>query len=437
MKRKVKQNRRADLTAFFQEMGAAVEREWRDAGYDSIRFPDIAAATLERFKASERIDPIDIVREIDAAPLTHQRDVEGNFSNLPITLFNAPRFYIDAYFWLDGTTAIHEHSFAGAFQVLTGSSLHGHYQFRATRAISPHFALGKLLLKENSLLSRGDIKNIIPGPTYIHSLFHLDRPSTTLTVRTITLPNSQPQFAYLHPGVAFDPFFRDPAIIKRVQAADVLLALNHPEADAIIGEMLASADSHTAFMLLSTAHGHLFHNELAGFKELSGKTDRWDALLRTARAKHGDDAAVFAAALIESRRQIAVINRRGYVTAAELRFFLALLLNLRDRKRILELVQKRYPSDPAVETVLNWIEELSRIQVVGESNALGIDNFDDFHLLVIESVVKEKSLAQMQRELRKIFRNENASFVNERVQTRYDELSHNALLMPLFNPGKN
>ena len=83
-------------------MGAAVERDWRDAGYDAISFPGMAAAALERFKASERIDPIDLLREIDAVPLTRQQDIEGSFSNLPLTLVSSTRFYIDLYFWLDG-----------------------------------------------------------------------------------------------------------------------------------------------------------------------------------------------------------------------------------------------------------------------------------------------------------------------------------------------
>ncbi|MFN2514442.1 MAG: hypothetical protein ABR568_23900, partial [Pyrinomonadaceae bacterium] len=57
-----------------------------------------------------------------AASLPHQYDVEGRFGNPPITLFAGPRFHIDVYYWLDGTTSIHQHSFTGAFQVLLGSS---------------------------------------------------------------------------------------------------------------------------------------------------------------------------------------------------------------------------------------------------------------------------------------------------------------------------
>ena len=123
--------------------------------------------------------------------------------------------------------------------MLSGSSLHGHYDFRVSRPVSPHFALGNLTLKDVRLLAPGDIRKIIPGRDYIHSLFHLDRPSTTLTVRTIGLPHAQPQFSYLPPGVAIDPFFSDPAIIKRAQTADVLFGMNHADADEIVGGMLA------------------------------------------------------------------------------------------------------------------------------------------------------------------------------------------------------
>jgi len=436
MRRKVKRNRGAELTGFFQEMGAAVEHEWRDAGYDANRFPEIAAATLERFKAPEQIDPVDVLREIERTPLSRQQDVEGSFSNLPLTLFNSTRFYIDLYFWLDGTTTIHQHGFAGAFQVLSGSSLHGHYDFRVGRQVSPYFALGNLTLKEVRLLERGDIRKIIPGRDYIHSLFHLDRPSTTLTVRTIGLPDAQPQFNYRPPGVAIDPFFNDPAIIKRIQTADVLLGMSHADADEIIGEMLAQADLHTAFALLSTAHAHLWRNEPLLIHGLSANIPRWGAMLNMTRAKHGTATDVLAAVLAESHRQMTVINWRSYVTTAELRFFLALLLNVRDRKRILELVRERYPNEQPMETVLNWIEEMARIKLAATgTNALGIVEFDDIHLLVIESLVKGNSLSQIQREVRRLCRTENPALLNENTRARYEELRHNVLLKPLFKTG--
>ena len=436
IKSKRKGSRSSALDQFFHEMGTTVEREWRAVGYDATRFPDIAAAVLEQFQAPKKIDPIDVIRRIEQTTLPLQRDVEASFSNLPLTVFNSSRCFIDVYFWLDGTTAIHQHGFAGAFQVLTGSSLHGHYQFRKRHLVSPHFVIGDLSLKEVQLLSRGDIRKIVPGPDYIHSLFHLNRPSTTLTVRTVGLPDAQPQFSYLYPGIGLDPFLSDPAIIKRNQIADVLLGMEHPESDKIIGEMLARSDAHTAFALLSTAHGYLIRDEPARLRGLSSKTDRWSALLEKAHKTHGKTAEIFAAAMSETQRQTIVINRRSYVTSTELRFFLALVLNLRDRKKILNLVRQRYPDQPALETVLNWVEELSRIKLAdSQSNALGIDDFDDIHLLTIESLMKGKSLAQTQRALRKIFRDERPQLLDEKIKTRFEELRQNALLSNLFKPN--
>ena len=151
------------------------------------------------------------------------------------------------------------------------------------------------------------------------------------------------------------------------------------------------------------------------------------------RAKHGDAADVLEAALAESRRQTTVINRRGSATTAELRFFLALLLNIRDRKRIFDLISERYPKESPVETVLDWIEEMSRIKLsFNGTNALGIDEFDDRHLLIIECLVKGKSLSRTQRELRNVYRAEKPEVLNERTRASYDELRHNTLLGPLF-----
>ena len=48
-----------------------------------------------------------------AQALPEQMDVEAAFGNPPVTLFAGLRFHIDVYFWLDGTTEIHQHAFAG------------------------------------------------------------------------------------------------------------------------------------------------------------------------------------------------------------------------------------------------------------------------------------------------------------------------------------
>jgi len=322
MKRKLNK----DSMGFFRELGILVETRWREKNYDDAVFPKIAATALAEQSPAARVDAWDIIRAFTADyTLPSQQDIEGNFGDPPITLFVANRFYIDIYFWLDGTTAKHQHSFAGAFQVLLGSSIHSHYRFAVEKRINPHFSIGRLLLNDVELLSAGDIKQIIPGSKYIHSLFHLDRPSATITVRTAGLPGFQPQFSYLPPGIAFDPFFKEPAQIKKRQIAHLLLGMQHCQADAIIAQMLSSSDLHTDFMILDQAYQSLHRSGLLKSLGVTHDVERFDKLLAAARLKHGHLVDCFPHAFAERDREVELARRRNYVHSAEHRFFFALL----------------------------------------------------------------------------------------------------------------
>ena len=92
----------------FDELGDALEQRWRGENYDERAFPAIAADALTRADLVRQVDPWSIIRWIHATPsLPAQQDLDDDFGDLPVTLFNGSRFYIDAYFWLDGTTSIH------------------------------------------------------------------------------------------------------------------------------------------------------------------------------------------------------------------------------------------------------------------------------------------------------------------------------------------
>jgi hypothetical protein len=89
-------------------------------------FPEIAANALLAADLPAKIDTWDPIRWVHVTTdFTRQMDPQASFGDPPITLFVGPRFYIDVYYWLDSTTAIHEHGFSGAFQVLHGASVHG------------------------------------------------------------------------------------------------------------------------------------------------------------------------------------------------------------------------------------------------------------------------------------------------------------------------
>src|SRR4029079_15534525 len=327
-----------------------------------------------------QVDPWEIIRWVQSADsLPDQKDAEGRFGDPPITLYSGPRFYVDVYFWLDGTTSIHQHAFTGAFQVLLGSSIHSRYSFKEKQIINEHFSVGDIKLEEVQLLQKTDVRLIKPGRDFIHSLFHLDRPSATITVRTVGTPSAAVQWDYRKPYFATNPFFNNQVMAKKLQTIGLLLGMKHKDADAMIGDLICSSDFHTAYLVLETFFYGVKGNQMDSLFGLSTGNDRFQTILLRAREVHGELIDLVLPVLEEQVRLQDIVMRRSTITSEEHRFFLALLLNVPDREKVLELVKQRYPETDPVEKILDWVEELSQTRVLGskEPNALGIDGFDD------------------------------------------------------------
>ena len=418
----------------FQELGNALEKQWLDANYDESVFPRIAADALLNAKLIERVDPWEIIRWVQHTPvLPQQADLEARFGNPPLTLYMGSRFYIDVYYWLDGTTEIHQHSFSGAFQVLLGSSVHSHYRFEIEREINPHFLLGRIELASVKLLNMGDIHPILAGPNYIHALFHLDRPSATITVRTKGTPMAQPQYSYKKPYVANDPFFKNEILARKVQTLTLLYAMNHPQADDFVSDIVTNSDFQTTFVVLETAFGFLGGNEMQRLFNLTANKDRFNALVEKARAKHGDLVDLLPPVFEEGDRLSSIVRRRATITSEEHRFFLALLLNVRGRTNVLELVRLRFPDRDPVETCIDWTEELSNTRVLGgtESNALGIEGFDPLHLFVFECLLKGLSIEETKAQAAEQFPVGDQNLAN--VEGIINKLEGSLLFKSLFD----
>src|SRR5947209_9986100 len=102
----------------FATLGAELESQWRKQNYDEAVFASIAADGLRRADLPARVSAWDVVAwSLQQTELPRQRDLQAKFGDPPITLYSGPRFHIDLYFWFEGTTAIHQHAFCGAFQV--------------------------------------------------------------------------------------------------------------------------------------------------------------------------------------------------------------------------------------------------------------------------------------------------------------------------------
>ena len=419
----------------FQQLGKHIEQNWRDKNYCEELFPSVAAHALRDFNLPEKVSAWDTVTwALGQDMLPEQRDLAARFGDPPITLYNSPRFHIDIYFWLDGTTSIHQHAFCGAFQVIHGSSIHSSYEFEKKEAVNTFTELGDINLDHCELLKFGDVRKILPGRQFIHSLFHLDQPSATIVVRTHKSPLYLPQFDYRKPYLAVDPFFEEPNLTKKLQSVVMLFKAKHPDADTRLGEMLERADFQSTFTILGSARGFLRGNHLEHFFNVEQTESRFDKMFAIVKKRHGNLADMILPVFAHFDKLQEFISRRSYVTNAEHRFFFALLLNVDGKERILSLIKDRFPESEPIEKVLDWTTELAQTKVMGLNipNALGVANFDDFDSFVLEDMLKGVADEEIQKNLVEEMSNQNPEDATKDIAARIEKIRNSAVLKPLL-----
>ena len=415
----------------FNDLGAEIEVLWRDQNYDERVFPEIAAEALKKANLPAKVSAWEVIEwTMRQTYLPEQRDLSGNFGDPPITLYNSPRFHVDVYFWLEGTTSIHQHAFCGAFQVLMGSSIHSWYEFERSEAVNTFTEIGNMNLKLCELLSEGDVQAIQAGKQYIHGLFHLEQPSATIVVRTHKSPMFLPQFSYHKPYLAIDPFFEEANTTKKMQCVTALMRAKHPQTDEFIADWLKVADFQTSFQILSTVRGYLRSNQVDQLFNLAAPQNRFDALLEIVRERHGERANVFPKVFEHIDKVDEILRRRSYVTDAEHRFFLALLLNVEGRERIFSLVKERFPESEPLDKILDWTFDLAQTRVLGEKipNALGIMDFDDTDSFVLENLLLDKS----EDEIRRVLETEYGAANLENLPERIEKIQKSVIFQPLL-----
>lgn len=333
------------MNRYFAELGQTVRERWKCANFGLRQFPEIARVALEERPPFQEVAVSDLMEDFlldDNQPFQS----ESGFGEPELVVYDDPRFYIQVLFWLDGTTDIHQHQFSGAFHVLAGSSLHSRFEFAQPEAISAHLRMGELRMKEIRLLERGSTETIISGAGHIHALFHLETPSVTVVVRTHSDPGTGPQFTYLPPHLAVDPFRHDSLTARRKQLLDVLEQTGDPAYATLVAKMLGDLDFERGFFILQNGVGHLRN------------LGQWEECLEIFQRKHGALAAGVAPVLNEIIRRDGLVELRRSITEVEHRYFLALLLNVPSRADLLDLIAQRVPGPP-VETILRWLEELA------------------------------------------------------------------------------
>lgn len=350
------------MNPYFEKLGRTVLKRWRRQNFSLEVFPELARIAIDETPPSSAVNIDEMIREFlsnDEQPFQS----ESGFGQPELIAFNDTRFYIQILFWMEGTTEIHQHEFSGAFHVMQGSSVHSEFDFVGARSVTPHIRTGDLRVKKIELLETGSTIPITSGRECIHSLFHLDTPSITVVVRTHHDPGTGPQCNYLPPHIAIDPLHADALTTRRKQLLDVLETLDDPSYAALVGEMMESLDFERGFSILRHAMGHL--------QELC----EWEEALSIFQNRHGELAKGVPDTLAECLRRETITRMRQHIDDPDHRFFLALLMNVRNRSDIHALITERFPDQSPVETILGWAEELIE--------------YNDFGITLLDAVFPE------------------------------------------------
>jgi hypothetical protein len=166
---------------------------------------------------------------------------------------------------------------------------------------------------------------------------------------------------------------------------------------------------------------------------LNAPAVRFKTFLDIVARRHGAKGVRLGEVFDYRNRVNEIVRRRGYVTDPEQRFFFALLLNVEGRERILSLVKARFPDADPIEKVLDWVHDLAQTRVVGVNtpNALGIENFDDVDLSILEGLLRGKTDVDIRNDL-------DAEYGSEKLQSSgYDQklerIRNSVIFAPLLS----
>lgn len=335
---------------FFRRLGDDLTARWRARGNREEEFPAIAAATLREHNAPSHVRPAEIldwVLQADALPYQEPSEID-----LALTLYWSERFAIYALFWVDGTTLIHDHDAWGAFQVLAGSSLHTTFSFDESERVTSCVALGELKLRKLETLRQGDVREVAVGRAFIHSLFHLDRPSVTIAIFTKSPPHYAALYAYLNSGFAYVARFKEKQLDRQLAALNVIEQTQPSSYEGAVARFVARSDPMYAFQALLQAHRRMDDEPFA-------------RVLEAAKPSHPGLIGVWEEGFRELRRQTNIKLRRSAVREADHRYFLAVVLNVPRRRDILRLVHERVPERDPIDTIVGWVRELVALPVEG------------------------------------------------------------------------
>ncbi len=333
------------VASYFEALGKECSALWRASGQTEMGLVDAAERAMRSVEIPSGVDASSILEHVVRTPDLPPQGNADRFGQPPVVMYRDDELFIQVLFWLEGTTAIHDHGFDGAFGVLQGSSLHVTYDFDTQEQIDKdRLALGELRPLDAEVLQPGAARRIESGPGFIHALFHLEMPTVSIVIRN--RKSRSAQFGYRFPGLAYDTWWSDPTYTKRLQSLSALDRIDQRRAVALATEMITELPVSQAWLLLDSwmrTHARDSSLELVG-----GLARRVPSLGPTLEQVVEHELA-----------QQNILRRRALLREFHQRAFLALMANLTTTDFTLDLIGHLAPGRPARETLFDWAEELS------------------------------------------------------------------------------
>lgn len=400
----------------FLELGRNIHAEWKKCGYRELALPEIACAHLTSAALEKHVSHADILEwVITSDHLPHQVDFEFG---TPITVYHDSYLYIDCLSWLEGTTDIHEHSFVGAFAVLGGSSIHSRYQFDLDSQVADRVATGNVHAIHAENLKRGDVRPIHRGTASAHTLFHVDRPSVSIVVRTPSSVQYRPQYAYLYPSIAYDPQFQTPEL-KRCSRALALTYETAPDRFAELGATLLSKSDPLSFV----RHARYL------FERLPSEAD-CEQLLSASSNMPAELVEALRRTIPHVRRATTLAAHRGDAFASRHRYLLGLLRTAHTRETIFKLLAEKHPDVDPKAFIVEAVSEMSRLGKAKSNDASAILPFDEASLLVFDALLHGSSTGQVIERLASEY--DDVQDQVGAIEELVDTLKHSTVFRPLF-----
>ena len=339
----------ADSIAYFDQLGGLVDQRWTAKGRRPEHLAEVAASALGEVPVPDDLTPASILGMLAlGTALPKQRSSADQFGQPPAVMYKSPDLEIQALTWMEGTTAIHQHGFVGAFRVLAGSSLHVEHAFEQAESMADgHLVTGQLATGEPEILWPGAVRPIVGGSDFIHALFHLERPSVTIVVRNKSSELPFPQYTYRLPGIGLDEFHTDDRMLMRLRALHSLRRIDRGAAAEVALDVIRSQDLWTGFKVCD----YWAYNADDG-PELQ-------AMIEELGRHAAPMAELLQPMFAEEMRRSRILARRGMLSEQDHRLFLALIVNLPDRHSIHAAVAQLYPEDDPDNVILRWVKELA------------------------------------------------------------------------------